>query len=122
MGAARLTISQDQFNLLWNGIQATNSLVAELKGQVAAYAAGLENERQARETLAREVDKLDGIIRGDGTPGKPGLVEQIGDVRKVAADAKEEIKQIRNAIWIIGSPIAVAIFIDIVLRLLPLLY
>lgn len=118
----RMTISNEQFDRLANRIDRIIEQVAELKGTVSAYNSGLEEERKAREALGRKLDEHDKMLRGDGTKNNPGLVEQIGDVRDLAQTNRDTLKNIRNAILGVGLAIAVPLVVDVVLRLLPLLY
>lgn len=129
MGAARITISEEHFQQIMSAIQdnsknvqAVNMQIAELKGTVAAYASGLDAERKAREELSNKINQHDVILRGDGTQNNPGLVDQVGDVRTRADNAIDGVRQIRNAIWIVGSAIGIAVIVDVILRLLPHIY
>lgn len=133
---ATISISEEQINRIMDAIgdvrdktaevngkvAEVDNKVAEIKGTMAAYASGLEEERKAREALGRKVDKHDEILRGDGTYNKPGLIEQVGDVRQKAEDARKEVKQIRTAIWIVGSGIAIPLIVDVIMRLLHMAY
>lgn len=104
------------------GDEVSNVLVqmAEMRGTLSAYASGLAEERKAREAIGRKVDNHDDLLRGDGK--EKGLIEKIGDAAQRADAAMAEVKRMRNTLIGIGSPIAIAVIVDMVMRLMPLLY
>lgn len=124
-----IEISAGQFSDLVKAVRDTSERVtsvgmqvAEVKGEMNAYAAGLQREQAAREALGKEVEKHDVLLRGDGTKNNPGLAAQIGDVFTVAETALAAVKQIRAWGWRISGALLVAVLVDITLRLLPHLY
>lgn len=122
-------ITADQFAQLMAAVRensdkvaAVGLQVAEVKGEVTAYATGLQNERAAREALADEVRRHDVLLRGDGTKNNPGLADQIGDVQQLAETALKTVNRIGAWFWRIGGALLLAVLVDLTLRLLPHLY
>jgi hypothetical protein len=120
LSEAQVTRIMEAIKGIGGEVASVNIQLAEMKGTIAAFANGIAEERKAREALGRKVDGHDDLLRGDGK--EKGLVEKIGDAQKAADTARDEIKGMRNAIWAVGSPIAVALVIDVLLRLFPMLY
>lgn len=127
MAQAKVYMTDDQVGQIMQAISATRNeissvglQIAEIKGSVSAFGSSLDDERKSREALGRKVDYHDDLLRGDGKTA--GLSEQVGNVRELAENASKEVKQIKTAIWAIGSPIAIALIIDVIMRALPMIY
>lgn len=124
---SKLLMNEDQVAQIMQAISDTRSEVsnvglqiAKIEGTISAFGTSLEAERKAREALGTKYDHHDELLRGDGR--NPGLIEQVGSIRDLANGANKEVKQIKTAIWGVGSPIALALIIDAFIRMLPVIY
>jgi hypothetical protein len=120
MSEAQVNRIMAAINAIGGDVTSVSIQMAEMKGTIAAYANGIAEERKAREALGYKVDAHDNLLRGDGKD--KGLVDKVDNAQKTADIARDENKQMRNAIWAVGSPIAIALVIDVLLRLFPMLY